>query len=149
MDKIPDVFDNAPLIGLIHNISKNQLKYLDSQIQGLNLGREVRYIMIIYDNPNCSQDDLVNIYGESKANIAKALKKLETQGYIIRKVNPKNRRKYMLKTTKKAEELVPKIRQISLDWESKVGIDENDYELKEKIKKIAINSMNIIREDKL
>ncbi|WP_432645557.1 MarR family winged helix-turn-helix transcriptional regulator [Methanobrevibacter sp.] len=149
MDKIPDVFDNAPLIGFIHNISKNQLKYLDSQIQGLNLGREVRYIMIIYDNPNCSQDDLVNIYGESKANIAKALKKLETQGYIIRKVNPKNRRKYMLKTTKKAEELVPKIRQISLDWESKVGIDENDYELKEKIKKIAINSMNIIREDKL
>lgn len=77
------------------------------------------------------------------------MNKLETQGYIIRKVNPKNRRKYMLKTTKKAEELVPKIRQISLDWESKVGIDENDYELKEKIKKIAINSMNIIREDKL
>ena len=149
MDKIPNVFDNAPLIGWIHNISKNQLKYLNSQIEELNLGREMRYIMIIYDNPNCSQDDLVNIYGESKANIAKSLKKLENEGYIIRKVNPKNRRKYMLKTTKKAEDVVPKIRQISLDWEIKVGIDENDYELKEKIKKIAINSMNIIREDKL
>ncbi|MGN0177236.1 MAG: MarR family winged helix-turn-helix transcriptional regulator [Methanobrevibacter sp.] len=144
MDKIPNVFDNAPLIGWIHNISKNQLKYLNSQIEELNLGREMRYIMIIYDNPNCSQDDLVNIYGESKANIAKSLKKLENEGYIIRKVNPKNRRKYMLKTTKKAEDVVPKIRQISLDWEIKVGIDENDYELKEKIKKIAINSMNLI-----
>lgn len=144
MDKNPDVFDNAPLIGLIHNISKNQIKYLNSRIQELNLNREVRYLMMIYDNPNCSQDDLVNIYGESKANMAKSLKKLEEQGYILREVNPNNRRKYMLKTTKKADELVPKIRQISLEWEEKVGISSKDYELKEKIRKIAINGMNLI-----
>ena len=144
MDKSPDVFDNAPITGWIHNISKNQLKYLNSQIQELNLGREVRYIMLIHDNPNCSQDDLVNIYGESKANVAKSLKKLENNGYITRNMNPENRRKYMLKTTKKADELIPKIRKISLDWEIKVGIDENDYELKEKIRQIAINGMKLI-----
>ena len=144
MDKSPDVFDNAPIIGWIHNISKNQLKYLNSQIQELNFGREVRYIMLIHDNPNCSQDDLVNIYGESKANVAKSLKKLENNGYITRNMNPENRRKYMLKTTKKADELIPKIRKISLDWEIKVGIDENDYELKEKIRQIAINGMKLI-----
>ena len=144
MDKSPDVFDNAPIIGWIHNISKNQLKYLNSQIQELNLGREVRYIMLIHDNPNCSQDDLVNIYGESKANVAKSLKKLENNGYITRNMNPENRRKYILKTTKKADELIPKIRKISLDWEIKVGIDENDYELKEKIRQIAINGMKLI-----
>ncbi len=144
MDKCPDVFNNTPLIGWIHNISKNQLKYLNSRIKELNLGREVRYIMMIYDNPDCSQEDLVNIYGESKANVAKSLKKLENQGFIIRNVNPENRRKYMLKTTKKADELVPQIRKISLDWEIKVGIDENDYELKEKIRQVAINSMKLI-----
>ena len=144
MDNNPDVFDNAPLIGWIYNISKNQLKYLNSRIQELNLNREIRYIMMIYDNPNCSQDDLVNIYGESKANMAKALKKLEEDGYIIREVNPENRRKYMLKTTEKADALVPKIRQISLDWEEQVGISEEDIELKEKIRQIAINGMKLI-----
>ena len=144
MDNNPDVFDNAPLIGWIHNISKNQLKYLNSRIQELNLNSEIRYIMMIYDNPNCSQDDLVNIYGESKANMAKALKKLEEDGYIIREVNPENRRKYMLKTTEKADALVPKIRQISLDWEEQVGISEEDIELKEKIRQIAINGMKLI-----
>lgn len=144
MDNNSDVFDNAPLIGWIHNISKNQLKYLNSRIQELNLNREIRYIMMIYDNPNCSQDDLVNIYGESKANMAKALKKLEEDGYIIREVNPENRRKYMLKTTEKADALVPKIRQISLDWEEQVGISEEDIELKEKIRQIAINGMKLI-----
>ena len=139
-----EIFDKSPLIGLIHNISKNQIKYLNSRISNLNLGREVRYIMMVYDNPCCSQDDIVNLYGESKANIAKALKKLETEGYIKREVNPDNRRKYMLKTTHKADELVPKIRQISRDWEIEVGITDDDYKLKERLREIAINGVCLI-----
>ena len=100
--------------------------------------------MMIYDNQNCSQEDLVNMYGESKANIAKTLKKLETMGYIKREVNPDNRRKYMLKTTPKANEIVPKIRQISMDWEKEVGITDEDYKLKERLQEIAIMGMNLI-----
>lgn len=146
MDEDPKSFDTAPIIGWIHNISKNQLRYLDSRIQELDLGREVRYIMMIYDNPNCSQDDLVKIYGESKANVAKSLKKLEDEGYITRDVNPKNRRKYMLKTTQKANEVVPKVRKISLDWENEVGINELDEEFKEKIMKIALKGMELVEE---
>lgn len=144
MDFNPNVMDNAPLIGWIHNISKNQIRYLNSRISEFNLGKEVRYVMMVYDNPCCSQDDLVNYYGESKANVAKALRKLEEDGYITREVNPENRRKYMLKTTPKADELIPKVRQISLDWEKEVGIDEEDMELKEKIRQIAINGMKLV-----
>lgn len=139
-----EIFENSPIIALIHNISKNQIKYLSSQIQEYDLGREVRYIMMIYDNPNCSQDDLVNIYGESKANVAKSLRKLEDEGYITRTTNPENRRKYMLKTTKKADELVPKVRKISHDWEIMVGIDSLDSEFKEQLRQIAINGMDLV-----
>lgn len=138
------IFENVPIIALIHNISKNQLKYLNSQISNLNIGHEIRYIMMIYDNPNCSQDDLVNIYGESKANVAKSLKKLEDNGYIIRKTNPENRRKYMLKTTSKGNEIVPKIREITENWQEEVGIGNDNYELMEKLKKVAINSKKLI-----
>ena len=146
IDYSKEIFDNSPLIALINNISKNQLKYLNARIEDLDLGHEVRYVMIIYDNPNISQDDLVNIYAESKAKIAKSLKKLEDKGYIKREVNPENRRKYMLNVTPKGNELVPKVRQISLDWQREVGIDENDLELREKIKKIAINGMKLIED---
>ena len=141
-DKI-ELFSNVPLIALIHNISKNQIKYLKSRIEEYNLGREIRYVMMVYDNPDCSQDDIVNIYGESKANVAKALRKLEDEGFIKREVNPDNRRKYMLRATSKAEELVPKVRQISKDWEREVGIDELDFEFKEKLRQIAINGMRL------
>lgn len=138
------IYDSSPFIAWIHNLSKNQMKYLNSNIDELNLGHEMRFIMMIYDNPNISQDDLVTISGHSKANIAKTLKKLEDRGYIKREVNPENRRKYMLKTTEKGDEIVPKIRQISRDWEVEVGITEKDNELKQRIKEIAINAMELV-----
>lgn len=138
------IYDNSPFIAWIHNISKNQLKYLNSRIQEFNLGHEMRYIMAIYDNQGLSQDDLVNIFAQSKASIAKAVKKLENEGYITREINPENRRKYMLKTTPKANELVPKIRKISKDWEKEVGINQDDEELRKRIKQIAINGMKLV-----
>ena len=138
------IYESSPFIAWIHNLSKNQMKYLNSRIDELNLGHEMRFIMMIYDNPNISQDDLVSISGNSKANIAKTLKKLEDADYIRREVNPENRRKYMLKTTEKGDEIVPKIRQISRDWEVEVGITDQDNELKERIKEIAINAMELV-----
>ncbi|MBQ6512849.1 MarR family winged helix-turn-helix transcriptional regulator [Methanobrevibacter sp.] len=139
------IYDSSPFIAWIHNLSKNQMKYLNSKIHELDLGHEMRFIMMIYDNPNISQDNLVNMSGQSKASIAKSLKKLEDQGYIKREVNPDNRRKYMLKTTPKGDEIVPKIRKISKDWEKEVGITDEDYELKQRIKQIAINGMKLVR----
>ena len=140
------IWDNSPFVAWIHNISKNQMKYLNSHIEELDLGHKMRYIMAIYDNQGLSQDDLVKMFAQSKASIAKSVQKLEDEGYITREVNPKNRRKYMLKTTSKANELVPKIRKISKDWEKEVGITDEDYELKKRIREIAINGMKLTEE---
>lgn len=142
-DNFQGIWDNSPFVAWINNISKNQMKYLNSHIKDMNLGHEMRYIMAIFDNPGISQDDLVNMFGQSKATVAKSLKKLEDDGYIKREVNPENRRKYMLNTTSKADYLVPKIRKISKDWEKEVGITDDDYELKKRIKEIAINGMKL------
>ena len=136
--------ENSPFIAWIHNISLNQQKYMKSRINAMNLGHDVRYIMFIYDNPNCSQEDLVNMFGQSKGNVAKVLKKLEDDKLIKSQTNPENRRKYMLNTTEKGSEIVPKIRQISLDWETEVGIDESDEELRQRLKEIAIKGMELI-----
>ncbi|WP_405265400.1 MarR family winged helix-turn-helix transcriptional regulator [Methanobrevibacter sp.] len=139
--------DNSPFIAWIHNISLNQQKYMKSKFNELDLGHDVRYIMFIYDNPGCSQDDLVNMFGQSKGNIAKTLRKLEDQGFIQRQVNPENRRKYMLNTTEKGRNLVPEYRKISKEWEIEVGITEDDIELKKRIKEIAIKGMNLIEDN--
>ena len=134
-----------PLAGLIHNISKSQMKYLKLKYNEFNLDHDVVYVMIIYDNPNISQDQLVDQTGQSKGNMAKILKKLEDEGFIKRKINPENRRKYMLKTTSKGDKLVPQIRQISFDWEKEVGITDEDYKLKERLRQIALKSSELIK----
>ena len=139
--------DNSPFIAWIHNISLNQQKYMKSKFKELDLGHDVRYIMFIYDNPNCSQEDLVNMFGQSKGNIAKTLKKLENQGFIRREVNPENRRKYMLNTTEKGNNLVPEYRKLSKEWEKEVGISEEDIEIKKRLKEIAIKGMKLIEDN--
>ena len=52
----------------------------------------------------------------------------------------------MLKTTSKGDEFVPKFRQISKDWEKEVGITEDDQELIERIKEIALNNMKLVED---
>ncbi len=84
------------------------------------------------------------MFSQSKGNIAKVLRKLEDLGYVERKINPENRRKYMLNTTEKGDELVPKYRQLSLDWEKEVGITDGDDELKRRIKEIAMNAIKLV-----
>ena len=135
---------DSPLIAWIHNISLNQQKYMKSKIKNYDFGHDVRYLMFVYDNPDCSQEDLVNMFAQSKGNIAKILKKFEDDGFIERNVNPQNRRKYMLNTTDKANELVPKFRKISKEWELEVGITDGDWEFKKRLEEIAIRGMEII-----
>lgn len=141
-----EINDNSPIIAWIHNISLNQQKYMKSKIKDYDFGHNVRYLMFIYDNPNCSQEDLVNMFCQSKGNIAKILKKFEDDGYIKREINPKNRRKYMLNTTDKANKLIPEFRQISKNWEKEVGLTDKDEEFKKRLKEIAINGIKLTQE---
>ena len=135
--------DNSPVIAWIHNISLNQQKYMKSKIKNYDFGHDVRYLMFIYDNPDCSQEDLVSMFCQSKGNIAKILKKFEDEGYIKREINPQNRRKYMLNTTDKANKLISEFRKISKDWEIEVGLTDEDEEFKKRLKEIAINGMKL------
>ena len=50
----------------------------------------------------------------------------------------------MLNTTDKANDLVSKFRQISLDWEREVGLSDEDEEFKKRLKEIAIKGMEIL-----
>ena len=71
----------------------------------IDMVHEGHYLMEIHKRKNLSQDDLASIFGQSKGTIAKALRKLEDKKYVEREIDENNRRKYILKTTKKGEEL--------------------------------------------
>lgn len=145
-NKQEDKFDSMPFIALIHHISKNKLKYSMKNPNHIDMVHEGRYLMEIHKRKNLSQDDLAAIFGQSKGTIAKALRKLEDKEYVERVVDENNRRKYILNTTKKGEELADLLSNDLREWEEKVGIDKLDEETKDKLRKIARNSEELINE---
>lgn len=144
-DKI-DKFDSMPFIALIHHISRNKLRYSQKNPNRIDMVHEGHYLMEIHKRKNLSQDDLANFFGQSKGTIAKALRKLEDKGYVERKTEENNRRKYILKTTAKGEELAILLKKDLEEWEELVGIDKLDDETKNELIKIARKSEDILKE---
>lgn len=141
-----DVFEYMPFFVLTYTIYKNKMDYSLKNPNNLDLNQESRYLMQIYQNEGLSQDDLANLFGQSKATIAKHLRTLEDEGYIIRQIDANNRRKYILKTTKKGEKLaILKIKELK-DWNDKVGISDLDGETLKKIRDIARKSAELLND---
>ena len=141
-----DKFDSMPFIALIHHISKNKLKYSQKNPNHVDMVHEGHYLMEIHKRKNLSQDDLANIFGQSKGTIAKALRKLEDKKYVERIIDENNRRKYILKTTKEGEELAILLKKDFEEWENAVGIDKLEENTKNKLRKIARKSEEILKE---
>lgn len=142
-----DKFDSMHFTALIHHISKNKLLYTMKNPNRIDMVHEGRYLMEIHKRKDLSQDDLANIFGQSKGTIAKALRKLEDKGYVERKIDENNRRKYILKTTEKGEELAILLKNDLEEWERNVGIDRLDEKTKDQLREIARRSEEILKEE--
>ncbi|MCR5026709.1 MAG: MarR family transcriptional regulator [Methanobrevibacter sp.] len=145
-DDNEDIFDLMPFFALAHHIYKNKLDYVMKNPNNIGMIHESKYLMQIYKNKNLSQDDLASLFGQSKGTIAKHLRTLEDEGYIIREVDDTNRRKYILNTTEKGDRLaVLKINELN-EWNDKVGVSELDEETIQKIRNIARKSGEILKD---
>ena len=142
-----DKFDSMPFIALIHHISRNKLKYTMKNPNQIDMVHEGLYLMEINKRKNLSQDDLANMFGQSKGTIAKALKKLEDKEYVERKIDENNRRKYILKTTKKGKDLAILLTKDLEEWERNVGIDKLDEETKNQLRQIARKSEELLNDN--
>lgn len=145
-DNSIDKYDLMPFIALIHHISKNKLKYSIKNPKHIDMAHEGRYLIEIHKRKNLSQEDLAKIFGQSKGTIAKALRKLEDKDFVERTVDENNRRKYILTTTEKGDELAILLKNDLEEWEEKVGIKELDEDTIDKLRKIARKTEEILEE---
>lgn len=141
-----DKFDTMPFIALIHHISRNKLKYSMKNPKQIDMIHEGRYLMEIHKRKNLSQNDLANIFGQSKGTIAKALRKLEDKQYVERQIDENNRRKYILNTTEKGEKVAILLKKELDEWEKSVGIDRLDEKTKSQLIQIARKSEEILEQ---
>ena len=81
-------------------------KMTDSGITGI----QCTYLLCINRTPGISQEQLASQLYKDKSVIARHLASLESNGYIHREPDSKDRRVQKLYLTAKAEELLPRIR---------------------------------------
>ena len=135
------------LILLMYNISQNGIKFARLKSKELTNIRECYYLLkIYYSERELSQEDFCNIFCQSKGTVAKTLRKLEDKGYIERIINKDNRRKYILKLTKKGDELIPVLKREVDHWHNAVGLAEVSEETMDVIRAVARKSYNLVNE---
>lgn len=88
------------------------------------------YILAICNNPGLTQDELARHISVNKSNVARNLTHLEENGYVRREVCKNDRRITNVFPTEKMLKIFPKVKQITLDWNSYLAEDltENEFE---------------------
>ena len=129
------MFDDNPENIFIYHYVEEMISsygsYYESNINNHDLTLNEFSIMLrIRFQGIATQHDLVKLFKVSGSYIAKILSKFEDYGYIIRKEDPQNRRKKLIKLTddgiKKTDELIDLIQ----GWEDKVTANISEEELK-------------------
>lgn len=147
MGKEKDIFDDMSLILLMYNISQNGIKFARSKSKELTNLRDSYYLLkIYYSEIELSQEDFCDIFCQSKGTVAKTLRKLEDKGYIERIINKDNRRKYILKLTKKGEEVIPVLKREVDYWHNSVGLAKISDESMAVIRDVTRKSYNLVND---
>ena len=140
---------DMPLGSLITSISRAHLAFLYREIEKLGItGGQFQFLMGLAREDDITQEELANSFHMNESTIARALRKLEDAGMVQRKVDENNRRKKIIKVTKKGKDAVDDIKKADEEWENKIkslSLDEKK-ELKEMLKNITIESMTLMHE---
>lgn len=142
-----DIFDEMSLSLLMYNISQNGIKFAKLKSKELTDIGECYYLLkIYYSERELSQEDLCDIFCQSKGTVAKTLRKLEDKGYIERIINKNNRRKYILTLTKECEEVISALKREADYWHNSVGFTEVSEETMDVIRTVARKSYNLVND---
>jgi len=99
--------------------------------------------MMLYNKDGVNQETLSETLHIDKATSARAIKKLEEQGFVTRIRDANDRRNYNVFLTEKAKKLKPKIREMLRNW-TKILLKDISKEDEEKLfnllEKIAQNA---------
>ncbi|KIL49615.1 MarR family winged helix-turn-helix transcriptional regulator [Jeotgalibacillus soli] len=115
---------------------------------GLGQG-QVKFLMVLFHLDQQTQDQMANTLSIDKTTTARAVRKLEVEGYVTRKPHASDRRSHLVCLTDKAKKMEPLIRSILDEWTAALTVDFTDEEREMTIrllKRMATNAIKAIRE---
>lgn len=109
--------------------------YINEQLKDFNLGAgQYQFLAILYQNEGISQDEIASLLKMDKGTAARAIAKLEKEGYVERKVFIADKRIKKLYLTEKAHVFESKLTSILQEWKDIIteglSVDEQEYAIK-------------------
>lgn len=108
------------------------------------------YVLAICKNPGLPQEKLVQYLCINKSNVTRHLAHLELEGYVERRASEEDKRETLVFPTQKMFDILPEVKDITLDWNTKLadGIDEDELKLFHEILDKMLNKAIEIEEVK-
>ena len=120
-------YDYNRLGDLLFIFHKNHKTYFNNALAQYDLNLiQVLCIARIYNEKNLNQKDLSDSLYITKGAITKAIRKLESNGIIIREQSKEDKRHNILRLSQKGKDLIPILEDINNEWEEKMGLDKLD-----------------------
>ncbi|MBQ9025082.1 MAG: MarR family transcriptional regulator [Methanobrevibacter sp.] len=137
-------YDCNRLGDILFIFHKNHKTYLNNELARYDLNLiHALCIERIHLNHDINQKDLADDLYLTKGAITKAIKKLESNGYILREKSSKDSRANILKLTQKGLDIIPVIKKINFDWESEMGFDNLTSEFFKTFQELASKSAKL------
>ena len=134
----------------LNNISRSQAVFRNSKIniEGIGAAHHA-FILKICRNPGSTQEEISQELCLDKSTVARVLAHLEKYGYVKRIPNEKDKRELLVYPTESLMEVLPKIREVSKEWNLNIteGINEEEITVFcAVLAKIEQNAKNIVEE---
>ena len=111
---------------MLNNISRSQSGYRVKRLESEGLSAaHMPFILSICRAPGRSQEEIAQDLCLDKSTVARALVRLEENGFVRRVSSQADRRRLTVEPTKRALEVLPKIKAVSSEWQELLtdGID--------------------------
>ena len=116
----------------INVISRCGNMYRNERLKGTDLGTSHHtYLFTNCRNPGISQEKLARMIYINKSNVTRNLAVLEKNGYIERRPSEQDKRVMLVYPTQKAQDTLPRLREIMRDWNDIVAADLTEEELEQ------------------
>ena len=110
-------------------IYRSSQAFFDDYLAPYHIGCGQQFFLVnIYEHPGISQYKLAKIGHFDKGTCARAVKKLEEEGYIEKKIQEADRRCVRLYPSEKGKQLIPVIRKMLREWNQVLKGDVSEEE---------------------
>jgi len=138
--------DNCQPIGkYIGEIHRSSCIYFSKKFSKFGIGAgQYLFLLNLYKHDGITQEELTEKIKIDKATTARAIKRLEDEGYVNRVRKENDRRAYSLQLTLKAEQIREEVYLIMDEWETEVKnclTNEESQQLMNLLNKLSKSSL--------